>query len=228
MLDERTLRCELAAVARRLYERGLVAASDGNVSARLPGGDILISASGTHLGELRPRDMVRMAADGRPLEPGARPSSESPLHRAAYAARPDVQAIVHAHPPTATAFSYAGLSLGECVIPEVVLTLGRIATAPYATPGSPEGANAIKEVIADHDAIVLERHGVVTVGRSPWEAYYKLEKVEHAAHVLLTARQLGNVISLSSDELQRLAALREKLGLGSAADVLRRCGGKPS
>lgn len=217
------LRREMVAVAHRLYAKGLVAASDGNVSTRAPGGQILITASGTHLGDLTPDDIVRVTVDGRVVAGQRRPSSEMPLHLEVYRRRPDVQAVVHAHPPTATAFTFAGVSMSDCVIPEVVLTLGTIPTAPYATPGSPEGPDAIAGLIADHDAILLERHGSVTVGKTLMEAYYRLEKVEHAAHVLLVARQLGRIIPLSRDELTKIAQVRERLGLGSMADVWRHC-----
>ncbi len=211
-------------VGRRLYARGLVAASDGNLSARLDDGGILITAGGTHLGELTRDDFVRVAADGTPVRAGRGPSSEMPLHLAVYRLRPDVRAVVHAHPPIATAFSYAGLPLDEPVIPEVVVALGRIGRAPYATPGTSEGADAIAAVIAAHDAIVLERHGVVTVGAAPLDAYWKMEKVEHAADILFRARMLGRVMPLSRDELERLASLFERLKLGTRDDFWRRLG----
>lgn len=213
-------------VGRRLYARGLVAASDGNLSARLEDGGILITASGTHLGELTQDDFVRVAADGTPVGAGRGPSSEMPLHLAVYRLRPEVRAVVHAHPPIATAFSYAGLPLDEPVIAEVVVTLGRIGRAPYATPGSPEGADAIAAVIAAHDAIMLERHGAVTVGATPLDAYWRMEKVEHAADILFRARMLGRVLPLSRDELDRLAALFERLKLGTRDDFWRRLGGR--
>ncbi|MFO0974637.1 MAG: class II aldolase/adducin family protein [Phycisphaerae bacterium] len=217
------LRHEMVDIARRMHARGYVAASDGNLSCRAPGNAILVTASGTHLGELTPDDIVRVSPDGRVTAGTRRPSSELPLHLEVYRRRADVQAVVHAHPPTATAFTFAGVSMAECVIPEVVLTLGTIPTAPYATPGSAEGPAAIGALIVEHDAVLLERHGSVTVGRSLSDAYYKLEKLEHAAHVLLVARQLGRVISLSRDELTKIAQVRERLGLGSMTDVWKYC-----
>jgi len=211
-------------VGRRLHARGLVAASDGNLSARLEDGGILITASGAHLGELTQDDFVCVMADGTPAGAGRAPSSEMPLHLSVYRLRPEVWAVVHAHPPIATAFSFAGLPLDEPVIPEVVVALGRIGLAPYATPGSSEGADAIARVIAAHDAIVLERHGVVTVGGAPLDAYWKMEKVEHAADILFRARLLGRVTPLSRDELERLASLFERMKLGTRDDFWRRLG----
>lgn len=219
------LRREMCEIAHRMHAKGLVAASDGNLSCRAPGNQLLITASGTHLGELKPDDISRVALDGR-LVAGRKASSEMPLHLAVYRERADVSAVVHAHPPIATSFTYAGVSMAECVIPEVVLTLGTIPTAPYATPGSDEGPYAIAGLIRDHDAILLERHGSVTVGKSPTDAYYKLEKVEHAAEILFHARQLGRVIPLSREELRKIAAVRERLGLGPTEDVWRHCGGR--
>lgn len=224
MTGDWQLRREMIEIGRRLHAGGLIAASDGNLSCRVAPNQVLITASGTYLGDLTADDFVRMTLEGRPVAGGRKPSSESPLHLAVYRARPDVQAVCHAHPPTATAFSFAGASMATCIIPEVVLTLGTIPTAPYATPGSDEGPRAIAGLIGDHDAILLERHGVVTAGKDVKDAFYKMEKVEHAAHILLTARQLGKVIPLSRDELSRLAELRERLGLGSTEDVWRHCG----
>ncbi len=210
---EAKLKEEMIAVARRIYEHDFVAASDGNLSTRLGDEEVLITASGTYLGELRPEQIVRVSLDGEQLEVGTRPSSEMPLHLEVYCRRPDVRAVVHAHPPVATAFSYAGVSMEDPVIPEVVLTFGAIPTTPYGTPGSEEGAHVVAGLIEKHDALVLQRHGAVTVGTSPIDAYYKLEKLEHAAHMLFVARQLGHVIQLSPDELRRLDAVRIRLGL---------------
>ncbi len=225
MTGDWQLRRDMVDIGRRLHDKGLVAASDGNLSARTDSNQLLITGSGTHLGELTPDQIVRVTTDGRLVAGSRKPSSEMPLHLAVYRTRPDVQAVVHAHPPITTAFSFAGVSIAQCVIPEVVLTLGTIPTAPYATPGSDEGPFAIAGLIADHDAIILERHGSVTVGKSLKDAYYKLEKVEHAAQVLFHARQLGKVIPLSREELRKIADVRQRLGLGPTEDVWRHCGG---
>lgn len=196
---------------RRMYERGLVAATDGNLSARLPGDRFLVTPSGSCLGELTTDGLVTVAAQGRPIGSG-RPTSELAVHLAVYAARPDVHAVVHAHPPYANAFSFAGRELDPCVIPEVVIGLGRIPTTPYATPASPEGAGVVRELIGRFDALLLARHGSVTVGPDVRDAYLKLEKVEHAAKVLFLARQLGAVHALSPDELTRLAGVATHYG----------------
>ncbi len=213
MADESALRREMIEVGRRLAARGLVAASDGNLSCRAGAKRLLITARGAYLGELEEDQIVAVDPAGRPLHVGTEPSSEIALHLEVYQVRPEVGAAVHAHPPNATAFSYAGVSLAEPVIPEVVATLGGIPTAQYATPSSEEGPTAIRDLIRTCDALVLERHGALTVGGTLREAYYRMEKVEHAAQVLLIARQLGGARRLSADELSRLERMCRRLGL---------------
>jgi L-fuculose-phosphate aldolase len=146
------------------------------------------------------------------------------MHLECYRRRPDINAVAHAHPPTINAFSFAGLVLDPCVIPEVVVSLGRVPTAPYSTVSCEEGPAAIRGLIAEHDAIILERHGSLTVGKDMCDAYFKTEKLEHAARVLLMSRQLGRVIGLSPDELRRLAEVCERHGWRSGEDIYRACG----
>jgi L-fuculose-phosphate aldolase len=223
MSSDWPLRREIVEIARRVWERGYVAASDGNISARTTGGQLLITASGTTFADLTPDDVVQVTTEGRVIGGRRKPSSEMLLHLEVYRQRSDVSAVVHAHPPIATAFSFAGQSLEECVIPEVVAIFGTIPTTRYATPSTDEGPQVIREFIREHDALILQRHGSLTVGRTLREAYYKLEKLEHSAQVMLAARQLGRVIPMSTDELTRLARVRERLGLGPAEDVFRHC-----
>lgn len=224
MDSEWHIRRQLVEISKQIYDRGYAAASDGNVSHRLTGDRVLVTPGGFCLGELQPSDLVCVNMAGHCFSGRNRPTSELPLHLAVYAIRSDVNAVVHAHPPIANAFSFAGQTLDQCVIPEVVLGFGAIPTSAYATPSSEEGPRVIQELIREHDAILLQRHGSLTVGPSLRDAYFKLEKVEHAAQITLAARQLGTVIPLSADELQRLAAVRERLGIGSAQDVYDACG----
>lgn len=224
MPGEWQARKEMVEFGRRTAEHGFVAATDGNISIRLDSGLLLITPSGLSLGELTPQDMVLIDANGRELSGTRRRSSEYLLHLAVFEERRDVRAVLHAHPPVANAFTFAGISLSECVVPEVVATLGKIPTTAYGTPSSPEGPKVARELIRDHDAIMLQRHGSLTVGATLREAYHKLEKIEHTAQVLLAARMLGGVQPLSESEVQKLAGLREQLGLGPGEDVLRACG----
>jgi L-fuculose-phosphate aldolase len=148
-------------------------------------------------------------------------TSEFLTHLAAYEERPDIQAVCHAHPPKAVAFTLAGLSLARCVLPEVVMSIGGIPAAPYATPGTPEGNNAVRGLIQQCDALLLDRHGALTVGVDLFDAYYKLEKVEHAAETVFAAHQLGELRTLDASEVERLSGARSAYGAKGRA---YRCG----
>jgi len=217
------IRRELVRYARRTYERGYVAATDGNLSARLGAGRVLVTPSGCCLGEVEVASLVVVDLGGRPLSGRSKPTSELALHLKVYERRADVQAVVHAHPVYVNAFSFAGIEVDACAIPEAVVSLGRAPLTKYATPSSPEGAAVIQGLIEQHDALVLQRHGSLTVGRDIREAYMRLEKLEHAAHVSLLARQLGGVRPLSADELRRLAEVSERYGWKTAEHVQRQC-----
>jgi L-fuculose-phosphate aldolase len=224
MKSEIEHRQEMVAIGRKMYQKGYVAATDGNISVQMDDGRILISPSGSCLGEMRAEEPVAVEPDGTTRDPSRRPSSELPMHLEVYRQRTDVKAVIHAHPPLATAFTVAGISLAQCVIPEVVLTMGTIPTARYATPSSEAGREAVRDLIRGHDALILDRHGTLTVGRDLISAYYKLEKVEHAAQVTLAARQLGNVRTLPPEEVRRLEAMRAQLGLGDSVTACSQCG----
>ncbi len=218
--QEAELRAEVVRICRLLWEKGFVAASDGNVSVRLGQDRLLATPSGFSKGFLSASDVVLCNLEGHSVYSSyqrverCRPSSEILLHLEVYRQRPDVRAVVHAHPPIAIAFTIAGISLAQCVLPEVVVNLGRIPTTAYATPSTAEGPQVIRELIREHDAVILDRHGSVTVGESLFDAYMKLEKVEHLAQVTLAARQLGRVGLLPQEEVRKLVEMRrQKLGL---------------
>jgi L-fuculose-phosphate aldolase len=145
------------------------------------------------------------------------------MHLEVYRQRPDVQALIHAHPPLATAFSIAGVSLARCVVPEVIVTLGSIATTGYATPGTEEVPGSIRHAVRDHDALILAHHGSLTLGKTLWEAYLRLEKVEHTAQITLTAQQLGRVSTLTPEEVSKLAQKRRELLQREGRDVCDDC-----
>jgi L-fuculose-phosphate aldolase len=205
-----TLGADLIRVCRRLYERGLVAATDGNISCRCEDGTLLITPSGVAKGELEETDLLRVDERGQVLAGEGKPSSELRMHLAVYTGRPDVQAVVHAHPPLLTAFTLAGVPFVAETLPEVWLTIGPVPTAVYATPSTAEVVTAITPYIANHQAILLERHGSLTVGKDLKEAYLRLEKLEHAAYTLLCSRLLSGrqPTPLPPEALAKLAALR--------------------
>src|SRR6185503_8412090 len=145
------LRREMCEVGRRMYERGLVGGTDGNLSVRAGGDRFLISPSGSCVGMLDPGDFVLIDQAGRAISGTRKPSSERWMHLAAYAERPDVMAAVHAHPPTTVAFTVAGVSVSQCALPEVILSFGQVPVTAYATPATPEGATVVRELIRNHD-----------------------------------------------------------------------------
>jgi L-fuculose-phosphate aldolase len=228
-MTEHELRQEMVRVGRMMWERGYVAATDGNLSARLSADRLLVTPSGASKGFLSADDLVVIRPDGEPARRGTnpgqteRPSSEILMHLEVYDQRPDVQAVVHAHPPLATAFSIAGVTLARCVLPEVVITLGGIPTVDYATPGTTEVPASIRRAIREYDAIILAHHGSLTVGTSLWDAYLRLEKVEHTAQITLAAQQLGQVGTLSSEAVAKLATLRHELLQRQGRDMCDGC-----
>jgi len=190
MLEETRLREELARVCRKLEKKGFIAASDGNVSCRAGGDRLLITPGGKAKGDLKPLDFLLIDLEGNPAAGKGTVSSEVRMHLLVYRKRPDVMAIVHAHPPMLTAFTVAEIPFEAECLPEVWLTIGRVPTAPYATPSTEEVPDSITPHVENRQAILLARHGSLTFGKSATEAYLRLEKLEHAAHTLFYSRLL--------------------------------------
>lgn len=217
------LRREMCDVGRRMHAAGLVAGSDGNISARAGADRVLITPSGSCLGRLEPGDISAVNLRGDALPGSTKPSSERWMHLCAYAVRGDALAAIHAHPPTVIALTLAGVEIDPCALPEIIIAFGRVPVTNYATPATPQGADVIRDWIGRYDALVLDRHGSFTIGRSLYDALDKLEKLEHGADVIHKAHLLGSIKSLPPDEVAKLAALREHFGLGRADDVAPRC-----
>jgi L-fuculose-phosphate aldolase len=214
---EQSLRQDVILVCRLLYQKSLIAATDGNVSVRWGADYLITTPSGMAKGLIQPQDLVvtdlagDLAPDAISPRNGHKPSSELRTHLEVYRQRPDIRAVVHAHPPIATALSIAGVSLAPCVLPETLVNMGTILTTEYATPTSADVPLVIRDLIRDHDALVLDRHGALTLGRSAMDAYTKMEKVENMAVILAVARLLGRVRTLPVDEVRRLSAKRNAL-----------------
>lgn len=198
---------QLLDVCHRLYARGMVAATDGNVSVRLANGNILTTRSGINKGMVTRDDIVEVAPDGRQTSGAGRPSTEVGMHLFIYSQRSDVNAVVHAHPVYATGFATARIGLDLCTFPEVIVGLGAIPLAEYATPSTPEVAASLAPFIQKGDAILLANHGAVAFGPDVYDAYFKMEKVEHAAQITFIAHMLGGVRTLSEDQLAKLRAV---------------------
>ena len=221
--SEASLRADIVEIGRRLYARGYVASNDGNISVRLDASRLLMTPAGVSKGFMAPEMMVVTDFEGRVLpgegDPGRRPSTEIQMHLVAYRERPDVQAVVHAHPPLATGFAVAGIALDRAVLAEVVTTLGSIPIAEYGTPSTKELPAAVAKFVKAHDGMLLANHGALAIGKDLFSAYYKMETIEHAANISLVARQLGREHLLSRDEVKRLQDLRGNYGIASPAPI---------
>lgn len=193
---------------RRLDARGLVAGPDGNVSVRVGAGRLLVTPAGWTKADVEPDALVEVDLSGTVRGGGGRPSSELGMHLAAYAARPDVNAVVHAHPPAATGFAVAGGDFMAPVLPEIILLVGRVPLVPYATPGTPALAEALAPWLSGHDAFLLASHGATTLGATLDQALQRMESLEHAARILLAARAAGQVRELTPAQVEELEARR--------------------
>jgi len=191
-------------ICHKLYERGFVTATDGNVSAKLECGNILITPTALNKGQVGENDLVELKADGSPVTLSRKASTEIDMHLFIYSQRKDVQAVVHAHPPHATGFATARVPLTACLFPEVIVGLGAIPLADYATPSTKEVSDSLAPHVKAADAILLANHGVVTYGKDVEDAWFKMEKVEHAAHITFVARVLGGEKPLSSIDIEKL------------------------
>jgi L-fuculose-phosphate aldolase len=216
---EEGLRADVVEVGRRLWTRGYVASNDGNISVRLDEGRVLTTPKSVSKGFMTPDMMVVTDRSGKKLAGDRDPSSELLMHLAVYDNRPDVRAVVHAHPPLATGFAVAGIPLDRAVLAEVICTLGSIPIADYATPSTKELPEACTRYIKAHDGLLLANHGALTVGPELFNAYYKMETVEHFARISLVARLLGGERLLSRDEVMRLEALRDVYGIAAPAPI---------
>jgi L-fuculose-phosphate aldolase len=208
---EQQARAAIVATGRRLYERRILASIEGNMSVRLPGDRIVATPSGINKGFMQPADMVLTDRDGNP-EGGGKPSSELRMHLAIYRVRPDLHAIVHAHPTVATGYAVAGRQLPAAVLAEIVTTLGCIPIAPYGTPSTDELADAVVGPIRNYDALLLANHGALTAGASLHEAEERMYQLEHFAEVSLVAELLGGPRAFSAAEVERLSSLRQQAG----------------
>jgi L-fuculose-phosphate aldolase len=210
MLTERKHREEIVRYGRMLHERCFVAAMDGNLSVRLKGDRILVTPTCVSKGAMRPGDMVVVDTEGKRVSGHRTVTSEIGMHLLVYRMRPDVQAIVHAHPPTATGFAAAGMALTEPLVCEVVIGLGAIPLARYGTPGTSELAQTLEPYVPDYDAILMSNHGVVAYGDTLEHAYMKMETVEHFAQIALVTHLLGRQQPLKDGEIEKLMLARTK------------------
>ena len=216
---EEQIRADIVEVGRRLYARAYVASNDGNISVRLDDARLITTPKSVSKGFMTPDMMVVTDYEGNKLAGERDPSSELPMHLEIYRNRPDVNAVVHAHPPLATGFAVAGIPLTRAVLAEVVTTLGSIPIAEYGTPSTSELPAAVRKYIKAHDGLLLANHGAVTCCKTVMSAYFKMETIEHFAKISLVARLLGREHLLSREEVNRLQGLRGMYGIASPAAI---------
>jgi L-fuculose-phosphate aldolase len=206
-LTEAKCRQDLIDVAARCYEKGYICGLEGNFSIRLESNLILTTPRGCCKARLNKDELVLTDLEGNPIGEG-KPSTELKMHLIVYKAREDVQAVVHAHPTTAVGLTIAGVDMTTPISPEVLCTVGKIPTAPYATPSTKEMPDSILPFLADHDALMLSHHGALALGPDIWDAFYKLETIEHFAQTLLVAKIAGGAIPLSEAHVASLMAIK--------------------
>jgi L-fuculose-phosphate aldolase len=212
---EAEARPQIVEAGKRLRDRFFIASNDGNISARISGNEVLITPTGVNKGDVTEEMILKIDMEGRVLSGSRKPSSETKMHLAVYRTRPDIGAIVHAHPPAATGFAACRIRLDQDVIlPEVVFGLGKIGFAEYGTPTTDEIPNAVVKEIPDCEAMILANHGALTVGPDVMQAYYRMEVLEMYARVRLVTRILGEPKPLMSNEVSELVKVRERQGWG--------------
>ncbi|MBI1897691.1 MAG: class II aldolase/adducin family protein [Acidobacteria bacterium] len=216
-VSEKELRLQIVEVGQRVYQKGWVAANDGNITIRLDGGRILATPTGVSKGMMHPDDLIICDLEGNKVEGRRDRTSEIEMHTTIYKLRPDVQAVVHAHPPVATGFAAAGRSLNLALLPEVVINLGCVPLAGYGLPGTPALSDRLAPYIPKYDALLMANHGAVCYGEDVWRAFFKMETVEHTARITLVAELLGGPTILPRTEVEKLFESRSRYGVKSNA-----------
>src|SRR5439155_18349602 len=210
-MDEKTARRDLLRICHLMYERSYVVSSDGNVSVQLDDGRVLATPTMTCKGRMT-EDLIAVTdLEGRPLN-DRRASSELAMHLLIYQERPDVKAVCHAHPPHGTAFAVAGLPMDQPILSEVILTLGCVPLAEYGTPSTQELTDSMRPLVKHHNALLMANHGAVAYGVDLWQAFDRLETLEHTAKIAIMAKTLGGAIDLPADAIEKLVRIREQAG----------------
>ena len=209
---------EICDVGKRIYDHGFVAANDGNISVKVGPNEFYCTPTGVSKGYMTPDMIIRIDGQGNKIDGKLNPSSEIKMHMRVYQERPDAGAVVHAHPPVATAFTVAGIAMDQFILPEAILTIGSVPTCDYGTPSTMEIPDSLMPYIQKHDAFLLKNHGALTVGNTLMRACFTMEEVEFNAKINLYARQLGvgaeaHIEESPCEQLEKLMELRKKMGL---------------
>ena len=215
MVNEYEIKKQICEIGKRIYDRGMVAANDGNISVKISENEFLCTPTGVSKGFMTPEYICRVDKEGNVLEANGnfRPSSEIKMHMRVYKHRPDVNSVVHAHPIYATSFAIAGIPLTQPIMPEAVIALGCVPIAEYGTPSTNEIPDAVEKYLPYFDAVLLANHGALSYSDSLLNAYHKMESLEFYAQLLFNARQLGGPKELTDEQVQGLYEIRRQFGL---------------
>ncbi len=215
MATEYEIKKEICEIGKRIYNRGMVASNDGNISVKLNDNEFLCTPTGVSKGFMTPEYICKVDAKGNVLQAndGFKPSSEIKMHMRVYRERPDVKSVVHAHPVYATSFAIAGIPLTQPIMPEAVIALGCVPIAEYGTPSTEEIPDAVSKYLQYFDAVLLENHGALAYSDSLLNAYHKMESVEFYAQLLYQSKMLGGPKELSKQQVERLYEIRRKFGM---------------
>jgi L-fuculose-phosphate aldolase len=215
--SEQELRATIVEIGRCVWQKGWVASNDGNISCRLDANRVLCTPTGVSKGMMKGDDLIICDMDGTKIAGHRQRTSELHMHLLIYRMRPDVQAVVHAHPPGATGFAVAGRALNLAILPEVIVTLGCVPLAEYGLPGTPALTEGMLPLIPKYDAILMGNHGAVCYGDDLWKAYFRMETVEHTARITLIAEMLGGARVLPRQEVDKLLDSRSRYGVSTKA-----------
>jgi L-fuculose-phosphate aldolase len=216
MMSEFKLKEQICEIGRRLYAKGFAAANDGNITVRLNDREVLCTPTMVSKGFMKPEDVCKVDMEGKQLAGTRKRTSEVLLHLAVYKHRPDVRAVVHCHPPHATAFAVAREPIPKCVLPEVEVFLGEVPMAEYETPGNQRFAETIVPYLKSANTIILANHGTVTFGPDLQNAYFNSEIIDAYCKILILARQLGRVNYFTNEKTSELLTLKKRLGYDDA------------
>ncbi|HXN46720.1 MAG TPA: class II aldolase/adducin family protein [Bryobacteraceae bacterium] len=210
---------DIVEVGRLMWQKGWVAAQDGNISVRLDDGRILCTPTGVSKGLMKPEDLIVCDAAGSKMEGATGCTTEIAMHVAIYRLRPDVRAVLHAHPPVATGFAVAGRPLNKALLPEAIIHLGTVPLAGYGLPGTTALTEPMLPLIPGHDALLMANHGAVAYGHDVYQAFFHMETVEHLARVTLVAELLGGAKALPRAEVAKLLDARARYGVQTPAGL---------
>jgi L-fuculose-phosphate aldolase len=212
-VSEWKLKEQMCDIGRRIWTKGYCAGNEGNHSCRIAENRVLCTPTGISKGFLKPDDICTTDMEGKQIAGSRKRTSEMLMHLAIYKARPDVKAVVHSHPPHATAFAVAGVDLPTCIHPEAEVFLGAVKTAKYVTPGDKRLGESLLPYVKDSNVIILQNHGTVSYDVDLENAYYKLEIIDAYARILILAKQIGSIRALDAGEMKELLELKLRFGL---------------